>query len=118
MIQNGSHVASGSESGSEAETESQVGSESGSDEGGGSGGRVNQKTVAHNTATPVVRLKNPAVRLRSLEVKVAVVPLSQRQQQRRLGQTEKLQSLTPTPHNPSRLQSSTARKNGKPTIMV
>ena len=49
-------------------------------------------------ATLVARLKNPAARHRSLGAKVAVVPPSQRQ--RRPGQTEKLQSLTPTPHNP------------------
>ena len=73
---------------------------------------MNQKTV-----TPVARLKNPAVRLRSLRAKAAVVPLSEAAA-KRPGQTEKLQSLTPTPHNPFRCQSSTAktlRKNGKPT---
>ena len=127
MTQKGSVMASGSESSSEAETEFQAGSESGvrkvkalvvavSQKVG-----MSQKAATHNMAIPVVRLKNPAVRLRSLGVKSAVVPLSQRQQPRRPGQTEKLQSLTPMPPNPSCCQSLTAKtpsKNRKPTVMV
>ena len=63
----------------------QVGSESGSEGGRGSGSEVETEDGGSQHVTLVARLKKMAARLRSLGVKLAVVPLSQKQWPRRPG---------------------------------